>query len=61
VGAGKSLNRREKNSGKEKSRRGRAPWDEVSTDQFQMVGVVLASDWCQKTFIFFGPITEQQD
>ena len=33
----------------------------VLTGQFQTVGVVLASDWCQKTFVFFCPITEQQN
>ena len=58
-GGRESLNGREKNSGEEKSRtRIRAPWDKVLTDQFQMVGVILASDWCQ---IDFCPITEQQD
>ena len=30
-------------------------------DQFQTAGVVLASDWCHKTFVFLCPITEQQD
>ena len=60
-GGGKSPNGREKNSGKEKSRmRRRAPGDKVLTEQFQTVGVILASDWCQKTFVFFCPITEQQ-
>jgi len=61
VGAGKSLKGREKNSGKEKSRRRvRAPGGKVLTDQFQTVGQVLASDWYQKIFVFFsGPITEQ--
>ena len=60
VGAGKSLNGRGKSSGKEKSsRRVRAPGDKVLTDQFQTVGAVLASDWCQKIFVFFCPITEQ--
>ena len=62
MGAGKSLNRREKNSGAEKSRtRIRAPGDKVLTDQFQTVGVILASDWCHKIFVFLCPITEQQD
>ena len=61
VGA-ESLNGREKNSGEEKSRtRIRAPGDNVLTDQFQTAGVILASDWCQKIFAFFCPITEQQD
>ena len=51
-----------KNLGKEKSRtRIRAPGDKVLTDQFQMVRVILASDWCPKIFVFFCPITEQQD
>ena len=57
VGAGKS-----QNSGEKKSRRPRrAPGDKVLTDQFQTAGVILASDWCQKTFVFFCPITDQQD
>ena len=56
VGAGKSLNGRGKNSGEEKSsRRVRAPGDKVLTDQLQTVGAVLASDWCQKIFVFFLP------
>ena len=55
MGAGKSLNRREKNSGAEKSRtRIRAPGDKVLTDQFQTVGVILASDWCHKIFVFLA-------
>ena len=62
VGAGKSLNGREKNSGEEKSRtKIRAPGDKFLPDQFQTAGVILNSDWCQKTFVFFWPITEQQD
>ena len=53
VGTGKS-------SGEEKSRtRRRAPGDNVLTDQFQTVRPILASDWCQKTFVFLCPITEQ--
>ena len=56
MGAGKSLNGREKNSGEEKSRmKIRAPGDKVLTDQFQTVGVILASDWCHKIFVFFVP------
>ena len=62
MGAGKTLNGREKNSGAEKSRATRrAPGDKVLTDQFQTAGVVVASDWCHKTFVFLCPITEQQD
>ena len=54
VGEGKSLNGREKKLGEEKSRmRRRAPGDKVLTNQFQTVRVILASDWCQKTF--FSP------
>ena len=30
----------------------RTPGDNVSPDQFQTVTTVLASDWCQKTFVF---------
>ena len=58
VGPGKSLNGREKNSGEEGEEE---PLGQVLTDQFQTVGVVLVSDWCQKTLVFFCPITEQQD
>ena len=62
LGAGKSQNGRKKNLGEEKSRRRRrAPGDKVLKDQFQTVRLVLASDWCQKTFVFFCPIAEQQD
>ena len=53
MGAGRSLNGREKISGEEKATtRERAPGDKLLTDQFQTVGVVLASDWCQKFFAF---------
>ena len=61
-GEGEKSKTGEKNLGEEKSRlRRRAPGDNVLTDQFQMVRPVLASDWCQKTFVFFCPITKQQD
>ena len=33
--------------------------DNVLPDQLQMVAAVLASDWCQKTFVFFCPIRGQ--
>jgi len=39
----------------------KSPRDKVLTDQFQTGGAALASDWCQKTFAFFCPITEEQD
>ena len=52
-GDGEKSKRAKKNSGEEKSRtRRRAPGDKVLTDQFQTAGVILASDWCQKTFVF---------
>ena len=61
-GGGKKSKRARKNLGEYKSRtRERAPGDKVLTDQFKTVGAALASDWCQKTFVFFCPITEQQD
>ena len=46
---------------KSQERREEHPGDKVLTDQFQTVGVVLGSDWCQKTFVFFFPITNQQE
>ena len=61
-GGGKKSKRVRKKSGEKKSRRRRrAPGNKVLTDQFQTAGVILASDWCQKTFVFFCPITEQQN
>ena len=61
-GGGKKPKWARKNSGEEKSRRRRrAPGDKVLRDQFQTVRLVLASDWCQKNFVFFCPIAEQQD
>ena len=61
-GDGEKSKTGEKEFGEEKSRtRRRAPGDKVLKDQFQTVGVVLAFDWCQKSFVFFCPITEQQD
>ena len=49
-----------KKIGEEKSRgQEKAPGDKVLSHQFQTVGVVLASDWCQKIFVFFCPITRQ--
>ena len=38
------------------SQDGRAPGDIVLQYQFQTVAAVLASDWCQKIFVFFCPI-----
>ena len=37
----------------------RTPGDNVLPDRFQTVAVILASDWCQKTFVFFCPIRRQ--
>ena len=58
-GEGKSQ-RATKKIGEEKSRaREKAPGDKILPDQFQTLGVDLASDWCQKIFVFFCPITGQ--
>ena len=38
------------------SQDGRASGDIVLQDYFQTVAVILASDWCQKIFVFFCPI-----
>ena len=35
----------------------RAPGDNVLPDQFQTVAAVLASDWYQKTCVFFTQFT----
>ena len=52
-GGVKMSKRARKNSGAGKSRATRrAPGDKVLTDQFQTAGVVLASDWYHKTFVF---------
>ena len=32
----------------------------IVPDQFQTVGIILNSDWCQKFFVFFCPIRGQQ-
>ena len=54
-----SLNGRE-NMARRKVKNGqKSPGDNVLPDQFQMVTAVLASDWCQKTFVFFCPIRSQ--
>ena len=39
----------------------KSPWagDNVLPDQFQTVAAVMASDWCQETFVFFCPIRSQ--
>ena len=57
MGAGKSLNGREKNVKNEN----KSPWGQGFNGPVPTAGVVLASDWCQKIFVFFWPITEQQD
>ena len=54
-----SLNGRRKNRRRKVYSAGNSPWDKALPDQFQTVGVVLASDWCQKIFVFFSPITGQ--
>ena len=44
--AGKKLAPRKVRDGEKR------PWDNVLPDWFRMVAAVLASDWCQKTFVF---------
>ena len=59
VGARESLNG-QKNMARRKIKNGEnSPWDNVLPDQFKTVAAVLTSDWCQKTFVFFCPITRQ--
>ena len=58
-GEGKS-ERAEKMARRKVLRGEESPRDNVLPDQFQTVAVVLASDWCQKTFEFFCPIRGQQ-
>ena len=55
MGARESLNGRE-NMARRKEKNGeKSPWGQCLTrpTEFQTVAVVLASDWCQKTFVFF--------
>ena len=59
VGARESLNGRENMARRKEKDDGRTPGDDVLPDQFQTVAAVLASDWCQKTFVFFSPIKRQ--
>ena len=54
-------NREKENGDEEKhSMARRAPGDKFLPDQFQTVEVILNSDWCQKFFVFFCPIRDQQ-
>ena len=57
IGGGKSQNGQKKfrQIKKSQEREEEPPGDKVLTYQFQTVGVVLASDWCQKAFVFFLP------
>ena len=59
VGARESLNRRKNMARRKEKKARRAPGDNVLRDQFQTVAAILASDWCQKTFVFFCPIKRQ--
>ena len=61
VGARESRNGRKKFRQRKVKYETRSPWDTVLPDQFQTVGVILASDWCHKTCVFLCPIREQQD
>ena len=56
-GGGEKSKRVRKKFGPRKSRNERrAPWDKrFRTAQFQTVGEVLASGWCQKSFVFCLP------
>ena len=56
---GRSQRQRKVSTGERKWRQRRAPGDTFLPDQFQTVGVILNSDWCQKFFVFFCPIRGQ--
>ena len=57
---GKSKRANENGDEEKHSRARRAPGDTLLPDQFQTVGVILNSDWCQKFLVFFCPIRGQQ-
>ena len=59
-GEGKSKRAGKYGTKKSKERREEPPGENVLPDQFQTVVAVLASDWCQKTVVFFCPIRSQQ-
>ena len=59
-GKGKSKWATENGHEEKHSRARRAPGDKFLPDQFQIAGVILNSDWCQKFFVFFCPIRSQQ-
>ena len=50
----------EKKGAKKSKERQEEPLGTMSFGQFQTVAAVLASDWCQKTVVFFCPIRSQQ-
>ena len=52
-GKGKSKQAKENGDEEKHSRARRAPGNTFLPDQFQTVGVILNSDWCQK-FCFFA-------
>ena len=56
-GEGKSKRAEKYGSKKSKEKARRAPGDNVLPDQFSTVTAVLASDWCQKTFVFFWTLS----
>ena len=58
-GKGKSKRAGKYGPKKSQERRQEPLGDNVLPDQFQTVTAVLASDWCQKTFMFFCPIRSQ--
>ena len=59
-GKGKSKQEKENGNEEKHSQARRTPGDMFLPGQFQTVGVILNSDWCQKFFVFFCPIRGQQ-
>ena len=57
---GKSKRSKENGHEEKHSSARRAPGDTFLPDQFQTVGVILNSDWCQKFFVSFCPIRGQE-
>ena len=60
-GGNRKSKRAKKNGDEERhSRAKRAPGDMFLPDQFQKVGIIRNSDWCQKFFMIFCPIRGHQ-
>ena len=58
-GADSGGERKSKRAGKYGTKKRKEQREEPLPDQYQTVAVVLASDWCQKAFVFFCPIRRQ--